>query len=61
MAFTFEAYGGLDIFNLCMHGRVPIQREVLELECPADKAVLHLNMDPNPNGMPIQVVQGLSM
>jgi hypothetical protein len=56
--FTFEAYGGLDIFNLCVHGRVPIQREVLELECPAEKAVLHLNIGSNPNGMPIQVVQG---
>ena len=48
----------MDIFNLCVHGRVPIQREVLELECPAEKAVLHLNIGPNPNGMPIQVVQG---
>ena len=56
--FTFEAYGGLDIFNLCVHGRVPIQREILELECPAEKAVLHLNIGSNPNGMPIQVVQG---
>jgi hypothetical protein len=56
--FTFEAYGGLDILNLCVHGRVPIQREVLEMECPAEKAVLHLNIGPNTNGMPIQVVQG---
>ncbi len=56
--FTFEAYGGLDIFNLCAHGRVPIQREVLELECPEEKAFLHLNIGHNPNGMPIQVVQG---
>jgi len=37
---------------------VPIQREVLELEYPEESAMLHWNIGVNPNGMPIQVVQG---
>ena len=56
--FTFETYGGLDLFNLAVHGRVPIQKEILELECPSQSTYLHLNIGKNPTGMPIQVVQG---
>lgn len=56
--FTFETYGGLDIYNLTVHGRVPIQKEALELEYPSQNSVLHLNIGKNPTGMPIQVVQG---
>lgn len=56
--FTFETYGGMDIYNLTVHGRVPIQKEVLELEHPQDKAILHWDIGKNPTGMPLQVVQG---
>ncbi|MGH9842577.1 MAG: hypothetical protein ACREEM_27865, partial [Blastocatellia bacterium] len=27
--FIFETYGGLDIYSLCVHGRIPIQEESL--------------------------------
>lgn len=56
--FTFETYGGLDIYNLAVHGRVPLQREVIEMECPGDHTFLHWPIGKNPSGMPIQVVQG---
>jgi hypothetical protein len=56
--FIFEPYGGLDIYNLAAHGRVPIHREILEMEHPDTGTVLHWNIGKNPNGMPIQVVQG---
>ncbi len=56
--FTFETYGGLDIYNLAVHGRVPLQREVIEMECPGDHTYLHWPIGKNPSGMPIQVVQG---
>lgn len=56
--FTFETYGGLDIYNLAVDGRVPIQKEVLELELPGENTFIHWNIGKNPTGMPIQVVQG---
>ncbi len=56
--FTFETYGGLDIYNLTVHGRVPIQSEVIEMECPGEHTFLHWTIGKNPSGMPIQVVQG---
>lgn len=56
--FTFETYGGLDIYNLAVHGRVPLQREIIEMECPGDHTYLHWPIGKNPSGMPIQVVQG---
>jgi len=57
--FTFETYGGLDLFNLCEIGRVPIQDEVVELNHDTGpEQYLHHNIGANPNGMPIQVVQG---
>lgn len=56
--FTFETYGGLDIYNLAVHGRVPLQREVIEMECPGEHTFLHWPIGKNPSGMPIQVVQG---
>jgi len=56
--FTFETYGGLDIYNLTVHGRVPLQREVIEMECPGEHTFLHWPIGKNPSGMPIQVVQG---
>ncbi len=57
--FTFETYGGLDIYNLCAFGRMPIQQESLELTYEmGDRSILHHNIGVNPNGMPIQVVVG---
>ncbi len=56
--FTFETYGGLDLYNLTVHGRVPIQSEVIEMECPGEHTFLHWPIGKNPSGMPIQVVQG---
>jgi hypothetical protein len=56
--FTFETYGGLDLYNLAIFGRVPLQREVLELESPGEHTYLHWPIGKNPSGMPIQVVQG---
>ncbi|HBJ87288.1 MAG TPA: hypothetical protein DDZ88_26215 [Verrucomicrobiales bacterium] len=56
--FTFETYGGLDLYNLAIHGRVPLQREVIEMECPGEHTFLHWAIGKNPAGMPIQVVQG---
>jgi hypothetical protein len=56
--FTFEVYGGLDIYNLAFNGRVPIQREVLQLECKGSHDYLDRLIGPNPTGMPERVVQG---
>jgi hypothetical protein len=56
--FTFETYGSLDLYNLTVHGRVPIQSEVIEMECPGEHTFLHWPIGKNPSGMPIQVVQG---
>ena len=57
--FTFEAYGGLDIYQLVEHGRVPIQDEIIELI--ADQTpdpLLHHSIGDNPNSMPARVLVG---
>ncbi len=57
--FTFETYGGLDIYNLCAHGRIPIQEELLDLNYEmSDRSFLHHNIGANPNGMPEQILVG---
>ncbi len=57
--FTFETYGGVDIYSLCAHGRIPIQEEIIELNYEmGDRSVLHHNIGANPNGMPVQVLVG---
>ena len=57
--FTFETYGGLDIWNLCDNGRIPIQEEMLELTYEmGDRSFLHHDIGTNPNGMPEQVLVG---
>lgn len=57
--FTFETYGGLDVYNLCVHGRIPIQEELLELTYEmGERSFLHHNIGQNPNGMPVQVLVG---
>ncbi|MBI4024684.1 MAG: AIPR family protein [Verrucomicrobia bacterium] len=57
--FTFETYGGVDIYNLCAFGRIPIQEETLELNYDmGDRSFLHHNIGVNPNGMPMQVLVG---
>ena len=59
--FTFETYGGLDIYNLCVFGRIPIQQETLELNHDmGDASMLHHNIGTNPNGMPEQVLVGFA-
>lgn len=57
--FTFETYGGPEIFNLCANGRVPIQDETLEVnhEWGAESYLLH-DIGVNPNGMPLKVLVG---
>jgi hypothetical protein len=57
--FTFETYGGPDILSLCVHGRVPIQDETLEVnhEWGAESYLLH-DIGVNPNGMPLKVLVG---
>jgi hypothetical protein len=57
--FTFETYGGLEIYSLCAHGRIPIQEELLDLNYEmGDGSYLHHNIGANPNGMPVQVLVG---
>lgn len=57
--FTFETYGGVDIYNLCTLGRVPIQEEPLDLTYEfGDGSILHHNIGTNPNGMPVKVIVG---
>jgi hypothetical protein len=57
--FTFETYGGVDIYNLCAFGRIPIQDETLDLSYDmGDRSFLHHNIGVNPNGMPVQVLVG---
>jgi len=57
--FTFETYGGTDIYSLCALGRVPIQEETLEVnhEWGNESFLLH-NIGANPNGMPLKVMVG---
>ncbi len=57
--FTFETYGGVDIYNLCAFGRIPIQDETLDLSYEmGERSFLHHNIGVNPNGMPVQVLVG---
>ncbi len=57
--FTFETYGGLDIYSLCAEGRIPIQEESLDLLYEwQDGSILNHNIGRNPNGMPEQVLVG---
>jgi hypothetical protein len=57
--FTFEAYAGMDIYDLCEHGRIPIQDEVLELNYEfKDTSVLHHPIGANPSGMPLKAIVG---
>lgn len=57
--FTFETYGGVDIYSLCAHGRIPIQQEELELTYEmGERSFLHHDIGSNPNGMPVQVLVG---
>ncbi len=57
--FTFETYGGLDIYSLCIQGRIPIQEETLELNYEMkETSFLHHNIGVNPNGMPERVLVG---
>ena len=57
--FTFETYGGLDIYSLYAYGRIPIQEELLDLTYEmGDRSFLHHNIGANPNGMPEQVLVG---
>jgi hypothetical protein len=57
--FTFETYGGVDIYSLSAHGRIPIQEEQLELNYEmGDGSFLHHNIGSNPNGLPEQILVG---
>ena len=57
--FTFETYGGIDIYNLSAEGRIPIQEEQLDLNYEmGDRSFLHHNIGLNPSGMPVQVLVG---
>lgn len=57
--FTFETYGGADIYSLCAHGRIPIQEESLDLNYDMDeRSFLHHPIGANPNGMPENVLVG---
>jgi|GEM_PF-590228 len=57
--FTFEAYAGMDIYDLCEHGRIPIQDEILELNYEfKETSVLHHPIGTNPNGMPLKAIVG---
>ena len=59
--FTFETYGGVDIYSLCAHGRVPIQDEILDLNYEmGDRSFMHHKIGANPNGMPEQVLVGFA-
>lgn len=57
--FTFEAYGGLDLYHLVEHGRVPIQDEILEVMAEQQPApLLHHYIGENRSGMPTRVLVG---
>jgi hypothetical protein len=57
--FTFEAYGGLDIYHLVEYGRVPIQDEILEVRAEQQPApLLHHEIGDNRSGMPRRVLVG---
>ena len=57
--FIFETYSAQDFHHLCVHGRIPIQDEVLEMNNEmGERSFMHLNIGDNPNGMPLQVMVG---
>lgn len=56
--FQFEVYGGLDIYRLVTHGRIPIHQEKIEFEFPEKDSVLHQQFGPNREGMPGRVIVG---
>jgi hypothetical protein len=57
--FTFEAYGGLDIYHLVEHGRVPIQDEILEVMAEQQpEPLLHHHIGENRSAMPTRVLVG---
>lgn len=57
--FTFEAYGGPDLYHLVEHGRVPIHDEILEVLADQEPApVLHHHIGENRSGMPNRVLVG---
>lgn len=57
--FTFETYGGVDIYSLCALGRIPIREESLELSYEmGDRSLLVHDIGANPNGMPEKVLVG---
>ena len=57
--FTFEAYGGLDLYHLVEHGRVPIQDEILEVLAEQQPTpLLHHHIGENRSGMPTRVLVG---
>jgi hypothetical protein len=57
--FTFETYGLLKIYNLITEGRVPIEREVIEMltDRKPEPFLMH-DIGKNPNGMPLKVIVG---
>lgn len=57
--FTFEAYGGLDLYHLVELGRVPIQDEILEVAADQKPAaLLHHYIGENRKAMPTRVLIG---
>lgn len=56
--FQFDVYGGLDIYNLVEHGRIPIHEERVEFEFPDKDSVLHQQFGTNREGMPGHVMVG---
>lgn len=57
--FTFETYGGVEIYDLCEFGRVRIGREILELEYNyEEESYLHHRIGENSNDSPEQMVVG---
>ncbi len=57
--FIFETYSAQDFHHLCVHGRIPIQDEMLEMNSDmGERSFMHHNIGDNPNGMPIQVMVG---
>lgn len=57
--FTFETYSSQDFHHLCVHGRIPVQEETIDLNNDmGERSFMHQNIGDNPNGMPIQVMVG---
>jgi hypothetical protein len=57
--FTFEAYGGLDLYHLVELGRVPIQDEILEVAADQKpEPLLHHDIGENRKATPTRVLIG---